>query len=517
MGKSVPVPGTEGISSIITAFNGRLFFSVSLIALSQFNFGYDTTVFGTTQAMAPFTRRFGHLNPKTHKYAIEPYFLSYLNSFPFLGFAFGLVTGSIISRKFGRRTCVIVMCAWAVIAASIVVSSQHREQLLAGRVLAYIYIGMELAVVPVYQSELVPARVRGFVVGTYQSGLLIGGLIASVICRGTSDIKDDASWRIPMGLFFVVPTIVGTLAWFIPESPRWYLSHGRSDEALVSLRKLRRGRFSEEEILHEFADLQTISSLPHEKAWFIEMFQGTNLRRTLIAVGTSSFLQLTGQNFVSAYGTIYVQSLHTINPFTFGIVSSVISIVTVFLTQYLSDRAGRRPLMIAGSLVQMGSLFAMGGLGIDKVPSYSARQGITAMVAIFGAGFCLGWAPLSHLITAEVPSSRLRDQTYALASVFNVAIQFAVSFSIPYLLYAPYANLGSKVGFIFGSIATCALIFSYLCIPELKNRTLEEVDWLFVQGTPIRKFGTAKADIPPVDDVLSAGSLKTVLDAPSKV
>lgn len=31
-----------------------------------------------------------------------------------------------------------------------------------------IYIGMELAVVPVYQSEIVPAPVRGLVVGTYQ-------------------------------------------------------------------------------------------------------------------------------------------------------------------------------------------------------------------------------------------------------------------------------------------------------------------------------------------------------------
>lgn len=113
------------------------------------------------------------------------------------------------------------------------------------------------------------------------------------------------------------------------------------------------------------------------------------------------------------------------------------------------------------------------------------------MVSIFGIGFCLGWAPLSHVVAAEIPSSRLREQTYTLAACFNILIQWAVSFSIPYLLYAPYANLGPRVGFIFGSTAFCALLFSFFCIPECKGKSLDEIDQLFLQGTPIRKFRTA--------------------------
>lgn len=86
--------------------------------------------------------------------------------------------------------------------------------------------------------------------------------------------------------------------------------------------------------------------------------------------------------------------------------------------------------------------------------------------------------------------------TFVLGSFLNVVIQFAISFSIPYLLYAPYAALGYKVGFIFGSTAVCALIFTLMRISECKGKSLEEMDQLFIQGTPLRKFRTTVAVLP---------------------
>lgn len=125
--------------------------------------------------------------------------------------------------------------------------------------------------------------------------------------------------------------------------------------------------------------------------------------------------------------------------------NTAINIAFVLLTQLLSDRVGRKPLMLAGAIVQFGALMTMGGLGTATDPSFAVMSGITAMVTVFGVGFQLGWAPLSHVVAAEIPTTRLRDATYAFGAIFNILVQFAVSFSIPYLLYAPYANLGSKV------------------------------------------------------------------------
>lgn len=46
------------------------------------------------------------------------------------------------------------------------------------------------------------------------------------------------------------------------------------------------------------------------------------------------------------------------------------------------------------------------------------------------------------------------------------------------MLFEP-ANLGGRVGFIYGSMAACACLFAIFCIPECKGRSLEEVNLLF--------------------------------------
>ncbi|KAL4811602.1 hypothetical protein BDW67DRAFT_189552 [Aspergillus spinulosporus] len=209
-------PGPKS-RKIWQAFNGRLLYSCTLIAVSQLNFGMDQGAFTGTQAMDSFTKKFGQYNAEEQTHAIEPYFLSLLNSLNYIGFAIGLVLGSSISKKYGRRICMLIMALSALVAATVLVSSTNRAQILAGRILAYVYIGIELSLVPVLQSELVPACVRGFVVGTYQSGLLLGQLVMALICRGTSDMESDAAWRIPLGLLYIVPTLLTCGVWFMPE------------------------------------------------------------------------------------------------------------------------------------------------------------------------------------------------------------------------------------------------------------------------------------------------------------
>lgn len=49
------------------------------------------------------------------------------------------------------------------------------------------------------------------------------------------------------------------------------------------------------------------------------------------------------------------------------------------------------------------------------------------------------------------------------------------------------ANLGSKVGFIYGAVALIGLIWAFFYFPELKGRSLEEVDEMFAAGVSARK------------------------------
>lgn len=169
----VSQPNYSGITRVTGAFNRPLLLSCLLIVLSQVNFGLEQGAFSGTQAMTFFTIKFGKYNPTTKAYALEPFYLSLLNSLTYIGFAFGLVTGNTISRRYGRRMCMFTMCLWSLVGTTILVTAHSKPQMVVGRVISYIYIGMELSVVPIFQSELVPARVRGFVVCTYQIGLLV--------------------------------------------------------------------------------------------------------------------------------------------------------------------------------------------------------------------------------------------------------------------------------------------------------------------------------------------------------
>ncbi|KAF1966597.1 MFS general substrate transporter [Bimuria novae-zelandiae CBS 107.79] len=351
-------------------------------------------------ALDPFIRKFGgRQNPSTGIWSLPDSYLSLLNSSTYIGFAFGLVTGNILSGKFGRMTCFLVMCTWAEIGGIILITSQYRWQMVVGRIVAYVYIGMELALVPVLQSELTPAPVHGFIVGTYQSSLALGSLIGAL-------------------------------------SPRWLLSKGREEEAMHSLRLLREGRYNEEEIEAEFREFKSMLNRTVEKGRFADLIRGANLKRTLIVIGVNIFLQLTGQNFAILYGSVFIKSTGAVDPFAMTSINAGIGIVAVHLWQFHTDKTGSKPLMLLGAILQTCALFTMGGLGTPAAPTLGMRTGIIAVLSIFTFSFSLGWAPLSHVVSAEIPAQHLRDKTYAIGAVFNITIQFAVSFSIPYFINA---------------------------------------------------------------------------------
>ncbi|RYP77133.1 hypothetical protein DL771_001423 [Monosporascus sp. 5C6A] len=330
----------KGLSCITGCLNGRLLYACGLIALSQVNFGMDQGAFNGIQAIDAFICKFSALNEWTGQYKLETYYLSLLNCLTYIGFVFGLVTGNYISRRWGRKRCMFIMCAWAIFGPIILLTPHTRQQMLAGQIVAYVYVGMELALVPVLQSELTPAPVR---------------------------------------------------------------------------------------------------------VWF--------------------------QNLSSVYGTTFIKSVGTINPFTMNSANIAVNITMVLVTQLLTKITGPVPLMVAGAALQTPVPFTMGGLGTVTPQTTAVGTGIVAMLTVFGAGFQLGWAPLSHVVAAEIPTAGLRDATYAL-----------------------------------GSTSFRAFLFSLFCIPGCSGKTLEEIDELFVERVPIRKFGkTRPRNMPQLADGVKKG------------
>ncbi|PWY90229.1 sugar transport protein [Aspergillus heteromorphus CBS 117.55] len=463
-----------------------LIFTTFVLALSAFNYGFSDQAFSSCQAMDAFTHQFGSYNAKKKEYKLLPLDTSLYNSIKAGTQIIGVFLGGYISNTYGRRWCIFSMNLYALGSASVVVSSTTIGQLLAGRALHYIYLGMTMAVIPTALAELAPGRIRGAMGVLYWLSIKIGGLVVTGIARGTSGITNNSAWQIPFGLILIVPCIVLSLVWFTPESPRWLLLRDRQEDALTSLTRLRPESASLQDIQNDFEELSQKVAAQMQKRRFKDLFTPTNRMRTFVVVAANFFQQASGQAFASQYGTVFVKELKSVNAFSITLGTNAVDIFALLISTGLSDVVGRRMLFHTSAFLETTSLLTMGGLGTADSSNKGAKEGIVAMLLLYSFGWSLAWAPLVYVLGAELPSAPLREMTLQIAYTVKLLTEFAVTFSYPYLETADtpgHVDIGGKLGFIYGSLAAVSFVFGWFFIPETQRMELEDLDRKFASSS----------------------------------
>jgi MFS transporter, SP family, sugar:H+ symporter len=69
-------------------------------------------------------------------------------------------------------------------------------------------------------------------------------------------------------------------------------------------------------------------------------------------------------------------------------------------------------------------------------------------------------------------------------------MNWVISFTAPYFVNPTNLNWGGKYGWFWFVGCFAGAGFSWLCIPETKDRMLEEIDEMFAKRVPTRKFKT---------------------------
>ncbi|KAK5527495.1 hypothetical protein LTR25_011138 [Vermiconidia calcicola] len=110
---------------------------------------------------------------------------------------------------------------------------------LVARLITGFGIGALVGLVPLYQSEVSPTHLRGFLVGLHGFMICIGYTSASWIGVGFYFVQGNLSqWRGPLGFPILFPLVLLCALPFVPESPRWLLTRSRKDAALKAFRKV---------------------------------------------------------------------------------------------------------------------------------------------------------------------------------------------------------------------------------------------------------------------------------------
>ena len=89
--------------------------------------------------------------------------------------------GGLLGERFGRRPVYILMLLICEIGTIISYFAKNFAQILAGRMLNQMYIGMEGWLVPMFHAEIIPAPIRGAVVVGYVFNHIFGSFIMSCI------------------------------------------------------------------------------------------------------------------------------------------------------------------------------------------------------------------------------------------------------------------------------------------------------------------------------------------------
>jgi sugar porter (SP) family MFS transporter len=419
-----------------------------------------------------------------------------VNAGPYIGSAFlGCWLSDPVNNWIGRRGVIFVsahFCIWPVIGSAF---CNTWEQQLANRLLMGIGMGIKASTVPVYAAENSPASVRGALVMSWQMWTAFGIFLGTAI--NLAVFYHVHNWRLMLGAPFIPAVPLLCLIYLCPESPRWLMKKNRYPKAWRSLVRL---RFNEIQVARDIyyihAQLSVESEIIGQRNYFkrmAELFTIPRIRRATIAAFTVMLAQqLCGINIIAFYSTtVFVNAgfddfRATVCSLGFGLVNWLFC----YPAFWTIDTFGRRTLLLFTFPNMMWTLLAAGLCTLIPVDTESdSVQTGTALVALFvfmfAAFYSPGEGPVPFTYSAEVfpLSHRELGMGFAVATCLGFAAVLSISF--PFLL-ARTQTVGA-----FGTYAgfnAVAFIMIFFLVPETKQRTLEELDYIF--AVPSGKFAS---------------------------
>ncbi|KAL9080412.1 MAG: hypothetical protein Q9157_000797 [Trypethelium eluteriae] len=295
-----------------------------------------------------------------------------------------------------------------------------------------------------YLQECSPAKYRGLLIACFQFWTSTGTLIGTIVDNFTAPIMGKNSYLVPLGLVFIVPTIVGVGILFIPESPRWLLTHGHADKARSALLWLRPYPDTVQDELDGIETaLNSEKNLIKGVSW-LDLFRNpVDRRRTLLSVAAVSLQAASGAMFMIAYGTYFFEMAHVGSPFANSCILVAVGVVAIIINSSVITRIGRRrPMLISGLALCGVTQLIIALLYQARPAAESTSKAIVGISVVYIGGYNGLISTYAWVLGGELPSQRLRSYTFGLAAAVGFLGAWLATFTAPYFINPDALNWG---------------------------------------------------------------------------
>ncbi|KAI1775391.1 hypothetical protein F4818DRAFT_441488 [Hypoxylon cercidicola] len=456
----------------------RLYYAIALCSLGSALQGWDNT--GANGANLSFPQEFGIEH--------NEWLIGVINSAPTL---FGLCSAwaaDPINNWIGRRGSIFatgLFCIFPVLAQAF---THSWWELLLCRAFMGLGMGIKISVIPIYTAEVSPASIRGGMVTSFQLWVAFGIMIGMVFNLAFYRIGALA-WRFQLAAAFAPAIPVVLLVWWCPESPRWLMKKGRYQQAFRSFCHLRNTEMQAARELY-YAHRQVME----ERSAFAGTTLGRRIwdlvsvprlrRATLASAWIVISQQFSGINVMAFYSsTIFSNAGYgTLSTLLASFGYGLVMFVFAFPALYTMDTFGRRNLLLV-TFPNMAWCLLAAGLCFLMSPDNPARVPLIAFfIYLFTALYGPGMGPMPSIYFSESFPLSHREIGGAFTICINNAVGSALSLTFPALL----ARVGATGAFgLYAGLNIVAFLVIFLIVRETKQRTLEELDYIF--GVPTSK------------------------------
>lgn len=323
-------------------------------ALGGFLFGYDTGVVSGAMLLI------------ADEFSLTELQQEIVVSITIVGAVTASLTGGPTMEHFGRKPAILTAAVIFTLGAVLLAAARTYGELVAGRLIVGLGIGLASLTTPVYIAEAAPSHMRGTLVTLNTLFITCGQVVAGIVDGLFAETP--AGWRYMLGLSGL-PSLFMMIGFVsLPESPRWLVAVGRRREALSVLQTIR-GTMDVHAEVEEMVESSTDrSSLNGDRlrasATVNDLLEDPRIRRALVlGCGLQMLQQLSGINTVMYYSaTIFKMAGFTMNAAIWlAALTAASQSVGVCFGLYFIEVCGRRMLVLSSlSMVRFVRYVACG-------------------------------------------------------------------------------------------------------------------------------------------------------------